>query len=249
MLIRSPKQRKSITLSEPQGTLKARRHQHEMSTQLCAGRDIKQNQTGELLWRDTGGIHWQILASRSGLILARYSAGSTGKGYSAGCSAGSTASYSERDTRGIHWRLLWRDTRRDPLARYSCGILGGTRRRATLGYSAGYSAGCWRAVVGYSAGSTGEPLWRDTGRDPMASRSGGILGGIQDTWRDHLAGHSRDPLEQLWRDTRRDPLASSSLAGNWVGAWFRSIANADSNIKSNNPFLLGGEQPMKNKNT
>ena len=76
----------------------------------------QQNQTGELLWRDTGGIHWRILASRSGSILAGYSAGSTDKGYSAGCSAGSAG------------ELLW-DTQRDtcqiPLAGCCGGILGG----------------------------------------------------------------------------------------------------------------------------
>ena len=58
--------------------------------------DIQQNQTGELLWQDTGRIHWRILASRSGSILAGYSAGPPA-----------------RDTiilggivGGIHWRLL-----------------------------------------------------------------------------------------------------------------------------------------------
>ena len=74
----------------------------------------------------------------------------------AGCSDGSTG------------ELLWRDTRRDPLASYSgilSGILGGTHWPA--------------ALVGYSEGSSGEPLWRDTRRDPLASRFGGIgiLGG------------------------------------------------------------------------
>ena len=59
-----------------------------------------------------------------------------------------------------------------------------------------------------------EQLWRDTRRDPLASCSGGILGGIH------------------WR---------AALAGYWVVEWCRSIANADSNIKSNNPFLSGGE--------
>ena len=55
-----------------------------MKCKLCAGRDIKQNQTGELLRRYWQGFHWRILASRSGSILAGYSAGPTGKGYSAG---------------------------------------------------------------------------------------------------------------------------------------------------------------------
>ena len=40
-------------------------------------------EAGELLWRDTGEIHWRMLASRSGSILAGYLAGSTGEGYSA----------------------------------------------------------------------------------------------------------------------------------------------------------------------
>ena len=82
------------------------------------------------------------------------------------------------------------------------GILGGIHWRATLGYSAEYSAGS------AEAGSTGELLWdtqRDTRRDPLVSRSGGILGRIH--WRAALAGSTGEPL---WRDTRRDPLASSS---------------------------------------
>ena len=95
-----------------------------------------------------------------------------------------------------------------------------------------------------------DPLARDTGRDPLARCSGGILGGIH--WQATLAGYSAGSTgELLWRDTRQDPVASCSgvlcgihwraaLAGYWVGAWCRSIANADSNIKSNNPFRSGG---------
>ena len=66
----------------------------------------------------------------------------------------------------------------------------------------------WQAaLVGYLAGSTGEPLWRDTRRDPLASSSGGILGGIH--WQTALAGYSAGSTgEQLWRDARRDPLAT-----------------------------------------
>ena len=181
------------------------------------------------------------MASRSGLILAGYSARSTGK-IRQGILSGILG--------GIHWQAA--------LAGYSAGstgkirhgmlsgILGGIHWRAAL---AGYSAGSTgeplggilggihlrAALAGYWAGSTGEQLWRDTRRDPPASCPG--LGG-----------------EPLWRDTRRDPLASCSggilggihwraaLAGFWVGVWCRSIANADSNIKSNNPFLSGGEQ-------
>ena len=132
------------------------------------------------------------------------------------------------------------------------------------GYSAGSTGKGYSA--GYSAGSTGELLWWDSRRDPLARCSGilsGILGGIftgglfwQDTRRDPLASYSG---ELLWRDTRR---ALAGLGGiHWRAAlagysarstgellwrdtgWgrCRSIANADSNIKTNNPFLLGGE--------
>ena len=106
------------------------------------------------------------------------------------------------------------DTRRDPLASRS-GILGGIHWRA--------------ALAGYWAGSTGEQLWRDTQR-----RSGGVLGGIH--WRAALAEMLGGILSGIhWR---------AALAGYWVGAWCRSIANADSNIKSTNPFLLGGEKKV-----
>ena len=131
------------------------------------------------------------------------------------------------DTSRSAGELLWRDTRRDPLAGCSGEILGGIH------------------LAGYRAGSTGEQLSRDTRRDPLASCSGGIVGGIR--WRAALAGYSAGCT---WRDTGRDPLASSSggihwraaLAGYWVRAWCRSIPNADSSIKSNNPFLSGGEK-------
>ena len=151
-----------------------------------------------------------MLANRSGSILDL--AGSTGKGYSAGRSVGSAG------------KLLWntqRDTRRDPLAGCSGGILGGIHWRATLaGYRAGSDplascSGRSGEILGgiHWAGSTGQLLWRDTRPDPLASRSGGILGGIH------------------WQ---------AALAGYWVEAWCRTVANADSDIKSNNPFLSGG---------
>ena len=150
MFIRNPKQRKSITLSERQGALKTRRHQ----------------QTGELLWWDTGGIHWRMLASRSGSTLAGHLAGFPGKGYSAGYSAGSTG--------GLLWDTQ-RDTRRDPLAgsggilaSYSGGILGGIHWRATLRHSTGYSAG---------STAHGGPLLRDTRQDPLASALAGYSAG------------------------------------------------------------------------
>ena len=70
------------------------------------------------------------------------------------------------------------------------------------------------ALAGYSAGSTGEPLWRDTRWDPLASRSGGILGGIH--WRAALtaywAGCSDGILDEIyWQATPRwAPLANCS---------------------------------------
>ena len=185
-------------------------------------------------WRDPLANAGEPLRLDTGRILSRiHRQGGLGGihwratlRYSAGCLAGSTG------------RLLWCDTSWDLLASYSGEIL-------------------WRdTLAGYSAGSTGKLLWdtqRAARRDPLA---GGILGGIH--WRATLgysAGYSAGSTgEQLWRDTGRDPLASCSggilggihwraaLAGYWVGAWCRSIANADSNIKSNNPFLSGGEK-------
>ena len=144
-------------------------------------------------------------------------------GYSAGYSAGSTGGLLWWDTRR-DWRDTRRDTRRDPQAGCVGGILGGIPWPA--------------ALAGYSAGSTGELLWWDTRRDPLASRSGGMLGGIhwRDIWRDPLSSSSGGILGGIhWR---------AALAGYWAGAWCRSIANADSNIKSNNPFLSGGEKPF-----
>ena len=129
--------------------------------------------------RDLGGIHWRATL----IYSAGYWAGSTGAllwwgtwlaSYSlAGYLAGSTGEPLWRET----WlaKLLWRDTGSDPLS-CSGGILGGIHYRA--------------ALTGYCAGSTGEPLWRDTRqdpgeqllagywRDPLASCSVGMLGGI-----------------------------------------------------------------------
>ena len=112
---------------------------------------------------------------------------------------------------GIHWQAAWWDTRRDPLASYSGRMLGGllwdTQRYTRRDPLAGCSGGI--LLARYSAGSTGQLLWRDTGRDALASSSGGILGGIH--WRAALAGYSAGSTgEQLWRDTGRDALASSS---------------------------------------
>ena len=75
---------------------------------------------------------------------------------------------------------------------------------------------------------------RDTRRDPLTSYSGilsGILRGIH--WRAALVGYSASSGGILGRTHWR---------GYWLGAWCRSIANADSSIKSNNPFPSGGEK-------
>ena len=128
-----------------------------------------------------GGIHWlagcSLLWDTQCALLWRYTWQDPLARRSGGYSAASTASTGEplwRDTWAIHWRAalagywagstdqLWRDTGRDPLIS-SGRILGGIHWRA--------------ALAGYSAGSTGELLWRDTRRVPLASCSGGIMGG------------------------------------------------------------------------
>ena len=135
--------------------------------------------TGEPLWRRAA--------------LAGYSAGSTGEPLwrdTRGILCGIHSAWSTGELLGgIHWRAalvgywagstgeqLLRDTGRDPLASRS-GYSAGSTGEGILGRIH------WRAALaGYSAGSTGEQLWRDTGRDPtrrdpLASCSGGILGG------------------------------------------------------------------------
>ena len=174
-------QHKGITLSEPQGTLKTRRR-----------RIHRQGILSGIL----GGIHWRAgSAGYSAAALVGYSAGFTGEllwrdtrrdplatlGYSAEYSAGSLASSFGGILGGIHWRAA----RRDPL-HWRAALAGYWRDQQLVGYS---------ALAG-SAGSTGEQLWRD----PLASRSGGILGGIH--WRAALAGYSAGSTgELLWRDT------------------------------------------------
>ena len=108
------------------------------------------------------------------------------------------------------------------------GILGGIHWRAAL---VGYSAGS----AGYSARSNGEPLWRDTWWDPLS--------GSRRVSRQQ-SGSPVDPAEYPARAAGHPALTGilgglhwrTALAGYWVEAWCRSIANADSNIKSNNPF-------------
>ena len=168
----------SNTKASPFPSLRAHSKHEGTNIQLCTGRGIKQNQTGELLWRDTGGIHWRILARRAAPArLAGYLAALGGIDWQAtwqatGYSAGPTGSTGQ---------LLWRDTGRDPLARRSGGILGGIHWQAPLAGHLILGGTHWRATL----------LWRDTGRDPLARRSGGILGGIH--WRatlGHSAGYS-----------------------------------------------------------
>ena len=149
----------------------------------CApGGTLSKTRLGELLWRDTGGIHWRILASRSASI---------------GILSGMLGA-----------NLLWdtqRDTRRDPLAGCCGGCSAGSSCDPLASYSgilSGILCGIhWQAALaGYSAGSTDELLWRgysarllwdtqrDTRRDPPAGCSGGILGEIH--WRAALTGYS-----------------------------------------------------------
>ena len=161
-------------------------------TQQDAGRDALAGSTG---WRDTRRIHWRATLGYSTAYWANPLAGLASLVICCGILG------------GIHWRAALagysaasrsgRDTRRDPLASRSGGILGDP-----LSISSGRILGGihWRAApAGYSAGSTGELLWRDTRRDPLASCSGGILGGIH--WRAALAGYSAGSTgELLWRE-------------------------------------------------
>ena len=253
LLIHNPKQHKSITLSEPQGTLKRVHSKHEGTNMKC-----KPN------CAPGGTLSKTRLASCSCGILA----GSTGEYRRAW--PDTRQDPAARDTQ--------RDTQRDPLASYSAILRGNTHWRAVggihsagstgellwihSGYSAGYSAGftggrlCWGSVRrlvseeafqdmdyllptvskdfaglipetfhtgkgsemaqgcyspsgSYPLGSTGQLLWRDTWRDPLAGRSGETLGGMH--WRAALAGYSAGSTgEPVWRDTRQDPVASSS---------------------------------------
>ena len=155
-----------------------------MQTQLCSGRAVSNTR----------------LASCSDGILAR----STGEYWRAAPVRYWPDTRQDPPARGTQ-----RDTRRDPLTGCSGGILGGICWRAALARQDLLASRSGRvlgvihwpaALAGYWAGSTGEQLWRDTGRDPLASRSGRILAG-------YSAGSTG---QQLWRDTGRDPLASSS---------------------------------------
>ena len=97
------------------------------------------------------------------------------------CAPGGTLSKTRlASCSGGHWRDLLANTG-EPLRLDTGRILGRIHRQGIL---SGILGGIyWRAaLVGYSAGSTGKVLWRDTQRDPLASYSGilsgGILGGI-----------------------------------------------------------------------
>ena len=168
---------------------------------------------------DRQGVLSGILTGWSGGILGAIHWRATLAGYSGILS---------RILGGMHW---------DALAGCSGGMLGGwagsTGELGGIHWRAGPAH--WRAW----ALSTGGLLWdtqRDTRRDALAGCSGGMLGGIgilhwRDTGQDPLASRAGSTGERvpptgepLWRDTGRYPLASCS------------------NIKSNNPFLLGGEK-------
>ena len=164
-------------------------------------------QTGEQAgyWRDP-------LASRSGLILLS-TGGGTDSAEAAIGDQGWQTTPQIRDGGRIQRQGISAGSTGELLA----GILSGILELSSGG------------LLWWDTGS-GTPLWRDTWRDPLASRStgeqlwhsGGILGGIH--WRAALAGSTGEPL---WRDTQRDPLASRSggilsgihsraaLAGHW----------------------------------
>ena len=142
MLIHSPKQHKTITLSEPQGTLKTRRTNMKCKPNCAPGRTLSKTR----------------LASCSGGILA----GSTGEFWRA-----APARYWPDTRPDPPARDTQRDARRDSLASRSGGILGGIH--------------CLAALAGYSA-------------DPLASCSGGILGGGV-VWKHRKRGfHSNSPF-------------------------------------------------------
>ena len=277
-----------VAYSQPQATQKhhpfraSQNSKHEDTNMKCKpncapGGTLSKTRlascSGGVLARSTG----EMLASRSGLILARCSAGLTGKGYSAGCSAGSTGELlwdTQGDTgepvapapvsprapcrpvsppchpvspachpvspRGLVFHCLGQhETTVDRGSTVVSFIFGTTakypvvpkikfRRYSRRVLAAGYSAG---SLAGYSAGSTGEPLWRDTWRDPLASRSGGILG-IH--WRAALAGHWAGSTQLLWQDTRPDPLASRSAGSTdeplWRDTWRDPLASRSGGI-------------------
>ena len=142
-----------------------------------AGRDIKQNQTGELLWRDAGGIPGEYWRASP----ARYWPDTCQDPRARGTQQDTWRHPLLWDAQQVHWQATLAgysagatsysgsegDTWRDPLAGCSGGILGG------IHWLAGNSAGStgkllWdtqrdAALVKYSAGSAGELLWQDTG--------------------------------------------------------------------------------------
>ena len=202
---------------------------------------------GELLWdtqRDTWstGRLWGARVRAAGCagptdeLLPGYLAGSTGK-----------LLWDQRDTWRIDWqaplvgysagstdKLLWWGIRRDPLVRFS--------GRATL---AGYSAGIHYSGIlsGILGGPTGG-LYLVLGGihwpvDPAECPTRAARQWIPPSVPPELLA-SECPAERLASGSRQVSRQSglpAALAGYWVGAWCRSIANADSSIKSNSPFL------------
>ena len=130
--------------------------------------------TGILSGGILGGIHWHPLWRDTGRDPL---ASDTGRdplaSFLAGYWAGSTGILSGGILGGIHWHPLWRDTGRDPLASSLAGYWAGS-----TGILSGFLAGYWAGSTGIlSGGILGgihwHPLWRDTGRDPLASSLAG----------------------------------------------------------------------------
>ena len=178
----------------------------------------------ELLWRDPLANTGEPLRLDTGRILGRI--------YRQGILSGILG--------GIHWRLLCRDTR-DPLASYSGDTQLDTRRDPLSSYS-----GTLSGILGgihWLAGSTGDPLWRTTRRDPLASRAGlaalsasrhkeagrarpGTSGTVRAAAEEGPFVRARPSLplrgrgylgEPLWRDTRQ-----ATLVGYWGGIHWRA---------------------------
>ena len=138
-----------------------------------------------------------MLASRSGSILGRiHRQGTSYSKMLSRISADPLAGCSDRILGGIHWQAT--------LVGYYSGTLSGTLAGIWLGALVGYSAGS----TGELAGSSGELLWdteRDTRRDPLA-----ILGGTHS--RAALTGYSAGPL------ACSGGILGGSSGGIWAGS-------------------------------
>ena len=154
---------------------------------------------------DTGGIHWRMLRAAPARYWPDTLQDSPAKKLSrllSGDPTGELLWDTQRDTRRI-WRAALVGK---PLASYSGGILDPLASYSETRRNQLRMAGRWwatrrdplaSALAGYLAGSTGEPLWRDTRREALAGYSAGSTG-------------ERDTRRDSRRDTRWDPLASCS---------------------------------------